>query len=151
MPFPSQFNVIATDIGSPVQTSETPAVVRINVQRNLNAPIFVDEPYAANLDFNAPAGSPIISVTANDADTVVSSSHRHYHHHEAFCFVQTSSNAVCPMLFVLCKKSTFSSSNKLVLYLNSFTNQFVFFLLLSLYYSFNDSPHYSTLHIGCSS
>ena len=67
-----QFNVFARDIGTPVRTSSQPATVRIFVERNLNAPEFVNEPYSNNINFNAAPGSSVFQVTTTDADNVVS-------------------------------------------------------------------------------
>ncbi|GFN78435.1 protocadherin fat 4, partial [Plakobranchus ocellatus] len=65
-----QFNVVARDLGSPEQTSEIPASVRVKVQRNLNAPRFVNEPYINTFNFDANPGTAVYTVTATDDDIV---------------------------------------------------------------------------------
>ncbi|XP_035826841.1 protocadherin Fat 4, partial [Aplysia californica] len=65
------FSVLARDIGDPVRVSPVPASVRINVQRNLNAPEFLNEPYSTSINFNAPPGSSVYTVSTRDVDSVV--------------------------------------------------------------------------------
>ena len=67
-----QFQAVASDLGSPSLVASPSATVVINVQRNRNPPIFVNEPYSASVNFNAAAGTNVITVLANDADVVVS-------------------------------------------------------------------------------
>ncbi|KAK3089813.1 hypothetical protein FSP39_006721 [Pinctada imbricata] len=63
-----RFNVIATDLGSSPRTS-VPAQVTINVIRNQNPPVFIQEPYSTTIPFTVLAGSSIFDVNATDADT----------------------------------------------------------------------------------
>ena len=67
-----QFQAVASDQGTPALTASPSATVVINVQRNRNPPIFVNEPYSASVNFNAGPGTSIFPVLANDADPVVS-------------------------------------------------------------------------------
>ena len=67
-----QFQVVASDLGTPSLTASPSATVVINVQRNRNPPIFVNEPYSTSVNFNAAPGTSVFPVLADDADTVVS-------------------------------------------------------------------------------
>ncbi|XP_046579033.1 protocadherin Fat 4-like [Haliotis rubra] len=63
-----QFQVLARDLGTPFLVSSLLANVRINVQRNLNPPFFLTEPYQATINFNTPAGSSVFTVSTRDND-----------------------------------------------------------------------------------
>ncbi|KAL8559117.1 hypothetical protein ACOMHN_046165 [Nucella lapillus] len=64
------FHVVASDQGIPSLTASFTATVVINVQRNRNPPIFANEPYSANVNFNTAPSTSVINVLANDADSV---------------------------------------------------------------------------------
>ncbi|KAJ8316548.1 hypothetical protein KUTeg_005899, partial [Tegillarca granosa] len=63
------FNVYGTDQGSPNQISDIPASVTINIIRNQNPPVFVQEPYSTSISFTVPSNTFVYDVNATDADT----------------------------------------------------------------------------------
>lgn len=65
-----QFNVRANDLGSPQLTSNT-VPVTITVIRNTVPPVFMQEPYSADITTGFFQGASIIQVTATDADQSV--------------------------------------------------------------------------------
>ena len=67
------FTVIARDNGNPQQISAQNAQVTINVIRNLNPPVFQDQPYSTSVAFFVANGVEVYQVRATDIDTVVSS------------------------------------------------------------------------------
>ncbi|KAJ8318063.1 hypothetical protein KUTeg_003154 [Tegillarca granosa] len=64
-----RFNVYGTDQGSPNQISDIPASVTINIIRNQNPPVFVQEPYSTSISFTVPSNTFVYDVNATDADT----------------------------------------------------------------------------------
>ena len=66
-----QYNVRAVDQGSPALTSQS-IPVTINVLRNNQPPIFINEPYSQDITTGFFQGASIIRVTANDNDISVS-------------------------------------------------------------------------------
>lgn len=64
-----QLRVRAYDNGIPSKSNTS--LVEITINRNLNAPIFVQTQLSANLPDNNALGQTLITVTANDADTAV--------------------------------------------------------------------------------
>ena len=60
------------DGGSPSRPSESTASIRVNVVRNLNAPVFFNEPYAATVRKDLGFGNSVLTVQATDADPEVS-------------------------------------------------------------------------------
>ncbi|RUS85645.1 hypothetical protein EGW08_006591, partial [Elysia chlorotica] len=62
-----EFTVNTFDSGSPVLTGETATVI-VNVIRNRNPPVFINEPYATAVSQNSFPGTSIYTVTATDAD-----------------------------------------------------------------------------------
>ena len=65
-----QLRISATDGGTPARTEITTLVV--NVQRNLNAPVFSDSDYRVdNIIEIQPLGEVLLTVRANDLDTKV--------------------------------------------------------------------------------
>ena len=65
-----QLRVLARDGGTPAKSAT--ATVEIEVQRNLNAPVFSRASLAVSLPEIAPAGSSVTTVSASDADAAVS-------------------------------------------------------------------------------
>ena len=63
--------MIARDGASPPRTSNA-VQVTINILRNNNPPVFVNEPYSTSVTSAVSAGISLFSVTATDADTRVS-------------------------------------------------------------------------------
>ena len=63
--------VSAHDLGSPSLKSFVSAVVRIDVDRNQNAPLFENEPYSTTVNFNVPPGTSVYLVQAKDDDQTV--------------------------------------------------------------------------------
>ena len=66
------FIVLARDGGNPQQVSTQNAQVTINVIRNLNAPVFQNQPYETTVPFFVNNGVQVYDVLATDIDTVVS-------------------------------------------------------------------------------
>ena len=66
------FIVVARDGGNPQQVSTQNAQVTINVIRNLNAPVFQNQPYETTVPFFVNNGVQVYDVLATDIDTVVS-------------------------------------------------------------------------------
>ncbi|XP_046564129.1 protocadherin Fat 1-like, partial [Haliotis rubra] len=64
-----QLTVQATDRGASPLSSAQPASVTINVVRNQASPVFVQIPYDTTVLRTAGANTPVITVTATDADT----------------------------------------------------------------------------------
>lgn len=64
-----QLRIRAYDNGIPSKSNTS--LVTITINRNLNAPIFVQTQLSANLPDNNALGQTLITVTANDADTAV--------------------------------------------------------------------------------
>ena len=64
-------SVIARDGASPPRTSNA-VQVTINILRNNNPPVFVNEPYSTSVTAAVSTGISLFSVTATDADTRVS-------------------------------------------------------------------------------
>ncbi|CAL1527489.1 unnamed protein product [Lymnaea stagnalis] len=64
--------VSVSDKGNPPRTSVNTATVRVIVTRNLKSPIFFNETYRVTIPETQPVGSNIISVSATDADPIVS-------------------------------------------------------------------------------
>ena len=68
---------MASDVTAVPQDTTQPAIVTVNVARNLNNPEFYgSRPYFANLNGTATTGQQVIRVFANDSDTDVSLVHR---------------------------------------------------------------------------
>ncbi|XP_046583162.1 protocadherin Fat 1-like [Haliotis rubra] len=64
-----QLTVQATDRGASPLSSAQPASVTINVVRNQASPVFVQTPYDTTVLRTAGANTPVVTVTATDADT----------------------------------------------------------------------------------
>ncbi|GFR89571.1 protocadherin Fat 4 [Elysia marginata] len=63
-----QLTIEARDRGTPELVSIIPATVLINVGRNQNPPVFINEPYGRTISQSVSAGDSIFRVTAVDAD-----------------------------------------------------------------------------------
>lgn len=61
---------MAEDGGSPPRSATATAI--INILRNLNAPVFNPKSYTATIDETRQVGVDIVTVTATDADQIVS-------------------------------------------------------------------------------
>ena len=67
-----QVQISAHDEGVPVsRVSSNQAIVAVTVSRDLYAPVFSAQNYNVMILANATIGSPIVVVTATDADTPV--------------------------------------------------------------------------------
>ena len=65
-----QVEVTAVDLApNPLSSRVT---VTINIIRNDNAPVFINEPYGGTISSAIGVGTSLLTVTATDADTVVS-------------------------------------------------------------------------------
>ena len=62
--------IAARDGGNPSLVSQNIQVI-INVIRNDNPPVFINEPYTVNIASSQVAGAFVIQVTATDADISV--------------------------------------------------------------------------------
>jgi protocadherin Fat 4 len=65
-----QGRIVAFDGGSPPRSAT--AIATINIQRNLNSPIFNPSSYEETILETLQAGTSIVRVTASDADRSVS-------------------------------------------------------------------------------
>ena len=63
------FDVVATDNGKPFTESSTASVtITVNSPENFNNPVLGRSSYSGTLVESAPPGTPILTVTATDAD-----------------------------------------------------------------------------------
>ena len=62
--------MIARD-GAPNPRTSNPVQVTINILRNNNPPVFINEPYSVSLTSAVSVGTSLFTVTATDADTRV--------------------------------------------------------------------------------
>lgn len=68
--FSLQGRIVAEDGGSPPRSAT--AIATINIQRNLNAPVFAQADYNRTIYENQQVGLDIVTITATDADQIVS-------------------------------------------------------------------------------
>ena len=61
--------MIATDLGYPTLTGD--ATLTVNILRNQEPPVFINEPYEVTIDRNQNVGANIFRVTATDDDVQV--------------------------------------------------------------------------------
>ena len=69
-----QFGVLVTcsDLGTPSNAAVNTATVLVSVQRNLNAPTFLNTPYNTTISSNTAPGTSIFNLGVVDGDAVVS-------------------------------------------------------------------------------
>lgn len=65
-----QMTFTVTDNGIPARSSNTPAIVSIQILRNQFDPFFINTPYLTSIQENVPIGTSVLTVTASDQDQV---------------------------------------------------------------------------------
>ena len=67
-----QLRLSLTDLGEPNRRSAPDHVMNFTIQQNKEPPIFFDTVYYKTIDEDENAGFPVITLSAQDADTSVS-------------------------------------------------------------------------------
>lgn len=65
-----QMTFTVTDNGIPARSSNTPAIVSIQILRNQFDPFFINTPYITTIQETTPIGTSVLRVTASDQDQV---------------------------------------------------------------------------------
>ena len=84
--FSQPFDVVATDNGVRQLLSESPTRVTVNVNRNLNSPLFESRDYTVAINRNHRTGGRLITVKAKDEDSSVGHEYCLCYTH-MYCFI----------------------------------------------------------------